>query len=130
MTSRLSITVTSTGAGAKAIFTDVGLVNTPALPVGISDIDATVDAIPAAAISGDSVGVQAYLYDLDVNAVRYRITTQSTAGFFAVNATTGAISIAQAATGLAGQTKTVTVEAIDQVSGATSSETYTFTFTA
>ena len=130
MTSRLSIAVTSTGSGAKATLVDQGIVATPGIPLGVSDVDPDLNVIEVGAVVGDAVGVEAFLNDLTVNANRYRITSQSTAGFFAVNASTGELSITAAATGLAGQTKTVTVESLDQVTGTAISETYSFTFTA
>lgn len=128
--SRLSIVVAAVGSSAKAILTDRGLVDSPSLPLGLVDVNPSTDAIAAAAEIGDSVGIQAYLNSLTTNPVRYSITAQSHTGYLAVDSVTGSLTKAGVTGPAIGQTGTVTVRSVDQVTGAQVSETYSYTVTA
>lgn len=93
------------------------------------DLDASADEIAENAAIGDSVGIQVFGIFPGTNPVTYSITTQSTPGAFAVNATTGVVTVATA--GLldyeSRPTETVTVRATDTVTTAFVDTQYTIT---
>jgi hypothetical protein len=121
-THHITVTATSDGVSTSADFT-ITVTDVNHAPTGLTDTDTAANTVSEDTVIGSSVGLTIAASDTDGDTLTYTLSSDA-GGLFAINTTTGVVTVASSLSGKAGS-YTVTATASDGALSASADFTIT-----